>query len=253
MNLKDKVAIVTGGASGLGEGIVRRFLDEGAKVAIFDRNEELGNALASELGDNVIFCAVDVASDDSVSAGVEKAVDTFGALHICMNCAGRSSGATKTLSRKGKFPMDLYRDVININLIGTFNVLSHAAEKIALNEPDENGERGIIINTASIAAYEGQPGQVAYAASKGGITSMTLPIARDLAYYGIRCVTLAPGLCETPILASVSPEVKEGLAKAIPFPKRLAEPSEFAALAAHVVENTYINGETIRFDGGLRL
>lgn len=253
MNLSNKVAIVTGGASGLGEGVVRRFYDDGAKVVIFDRNEDLGNALANELGANAIFCSVDVADDDSVSAGIEKAMDTFGAIHLCINCAGRSSGATKTLSRKGRFPMALYRDVININLVGTFNVLSHAAEKMALNEPDENGERGIVINTASIAAFEGQPGQVAYAASKGGIVGMTLPIARDLAYYGIRVVTIAPGLCETPILKGVSPEVKEDLAKAIPFPKRLAEPSEFASLAAHIVENSYINGETIRFDGGLRL
>lgn len=253
MNLSNKVAIVTGGASGLGEGVVRHFYNEGAKVVIFDRNEELGNGLANELGEDVIFCSVDVADDDSVSAGIEKAMDTFGAIHLCINCAGRSSGATKTLSRKGRFPMALYRDVININLVGTFNVLSHAAEKMALNEPDEQGERGIVINTASIAAFEGQPGQVAYAASKGGIVGMTLPIARDLAYYGIRVVTIAPGLCETPILKGVSPEVKEGLAKAIPFPKRLAEPSEFASLAAHIVENGYINGETIRFDGGLRL
>ncbi len=253
MNLSNKVAIVTGGASGLGEGVVRRFYGDGAKVVIFDRNEDLGNELASELGANVIFCSVDVADDDSVSAGIEKAMDTFGAIHLCINCAGRSSGATKTLSRKGRFPMALYRDVININLVGTFNVLSHAAEKMALNEPDEHGERGIVINTASIAAFEGQPGQVAYAASKGGIVGMTLPIARDLAYYGIRVVTIAPGLCETPILKGVSPEVKEDLAKAIPFPKRLAEPSEFASLAAHIVENSYINGETIRFDGGLRL
>lgn len=253
MDLKGKVAIVTGGASGLGEGVTRRFVTDGAKVVIFDRNEELGNKLASELGENAIFCAVDVADDDTVEAGIEKAMDVFGAIHLCINCAGRSSGATKTLSRKGKFPMALYRDVININLIGTFNVLSHAVEKMALNDPDENGERGIVINTASIAAYEGQPGQVAYAASKGGIVGMTLPIARDLANYGIRSVTIAPGLCETPILQGVSPEVKEGLAKAIPFPKRLSEPSEFADLAAHVVKNVYINGETIRLDGGLRL
>ena len=253
MNLLNKVAIITGGASGLGEGVVRRFYDDGAKVVIFDRNEDLGNALASELGTNVIFCNVDVADDDSVSAGIEKAMDTFGAIHLCINCAGRSSGATKTLSRKGRFPMALYRDEININLVGTFNVLSHAAEKMALNEPDEQGERGIVINTASIAAFEGQPGQVAYAASKGGIVGMTLPIARDLAFYGIRVATIAPGLCETPRLKGVAPEVKEGLAKAIPFPKRLGEAFEFAALAAHIVENSYINGETIRFDGGLRL
>jgi NAD(P)-dependent dehydrogenase (short-subunit alcohol dehydrogenase family) len=177
----------------------------------------------------------------------------FGAIHICVNCAGRSSGATKTLGRKGAFPMDLFRDVININLVGTFNVLSHAAEKMAENEADEHGERGVIINTASIAAFEGQKGQVAYAASKGGMVSMTLPIARDLAYYGIRVVTIAPGLFETPILNGLSPEIKENLAKNIPNPSRLGDSNEFAALAEHIVNNCYINGETIRLDGALRM
>lgn len=253
MDLSEKVAIVTGGASGLGEGVVRRFCQEGVKVAIFDRNEILGQELVDELGENVIFCHVDVVDDDSVSAGIEQTMNSFGAIHFCINCAGRSSGATKTLGRKGRFPMDLYRDVININLVGTFNVLSHAVEKMALNEPNEQGERGIVINTASIAAFEGQPGQVAYAATKGAIVSMTLPIARDLAHYGIRSVTIAPGLCETPILKNVAPEVKEKLANAIPFPKRLGLPSEFAALAVDIIHNCYINGETIRLDGGLRL
>ncbi len=178
---------------------------------------------------------------------------TFGDIHICVNCAGRGGGATKTYGRKGRFPMELFRDVININLIGTFNVLSQAVEKMAENEPNEAGERGVIINTASIAAFEGQKGQVAYAASKGGLVGITLPIARDLASLGVRIVTIAPGLCETPILEGLSPEIKEDLAKDIPFPSRLAEPVEFAWLAEHIVINPYINGETIRLDAGLRM
>jgi len=232
---------------------MERFVERGSRVAIFDLNEEAGNALAKDLGEQAIYCQVDVANDDSVAAGIAEVMAEFAAIHICVNCAGRSSGATKTLSRKGAFPMDLFRDVININLVGTFNVLSRAAEKMAENEADENGERGVIINTASIAAYEGQKGQVAYAASKGGMVSMTLPIARDLAYYGIRIVTIAPGLFETPILKGLSPEIKADLAKNIPSPSRLGDTNEFAALAEHIVNNCYINGETIRLDAALRM
>ncbi len=253
MELQNKVAIVTGGASGLGRSTVERFVERGSQVAIFDLNEEAGNTLAKDLGEQAIYCQVDVANDDSVAAGIAAVMAEFAAIHICVNCAGRSSGATKTLSRKGAFPMDLFRDVININLVGTFNVLSRAAEKMAENEADENGERGVIINTASIAAYEGQKGQVAYAASKGGMVSMTLPIARDLAYYGIRIVTIAPGLFETPILKGLSPEIKADLAKNIPSPSRLGDTNEFAALAEHIVNNCYINGETIRLDAALRM
>jgi len=253
MKLKNKVAIVTGGASGLGKATAARFLNAGAKVALFDLNEELGEAAAGELGQNALFCGVNVADDDSVAAGIEKVVQQFGAIHICVNCAGRGGGATKTLGKGGRFPMDLFRDVININLIGTFSVLSQAAEKMAENEPGEEGERGVIINTASIAAYEGQRGQVAYSASKGGLISITLPIARDLAYYGIRIVTIAPGVFETPILGNLSAEVKQGLERGIPFPSRMGQPPEFAQLAQHIVENSYINGETIRLDGALRM
>jgi len=253
MELRDKVAIVTGGASGLGGATVRRFSAQGAKVAIFDLNEELGSSLAGELGENVIFCQVNVADDDSIAAGIDRVMQAFEAIHICVNCAGRGGGATKTFGRKGRFPMTLFRDVININLIGTFSVLSQAAEKMSANEPDENGERGVIINTASIAAYEGQKGQVAYAASKGGIVGITTPIARDLAPYGIRIATIAPGLCATPILQGLSDEVKAGLEKDIPFPSRMAKPSEFAMLAEHIVVNPYINSETIRLDAGLRM
>ena len=253
MELQNKVAVVTGGASGLGQATVERFAERGASVAIFDLNEEAGNDLGRDLGSQVMFCRVNVAEDDSVASGIDAVMKKFGAIHISVNCAGRGGGATKTVSRKGAFPMELFRDVININLVGTFSVLSQAAEKMAENEPDENGERGVIVNTASIAAFEGQKGQVAYAASKGGLVGITLPIARDLAYYGIRIATIAPGLFETPILNGLSPEVKEGLAKDIPNPSRLGDVSEFAALAEHIVNNPYINGETIRLDAALRM
>jgi NAD(P)-dependent dehydrogenase (short-subunit alcohol dehydrogenase family) len=253
MKLKDKICVVTGGASGLGRATVEEFTREGAKVAIFDLNEDEGKALADRLGINVIFCRVNVSDDDSISAGVDAAMKAFGAIHVCVNCAGRGGGATKTLGRKGRFPMDLFRDVININLVGTFSVLSQVAEKMADNDPDENGERGVIINTSSIAAFEGQKGQVAYSASKAGLVGITLPIARDLSYYGIRVVTIAPGLFETPLLKGLPPEAKASLGKSIPNPARLGATEEFSSLAKHIVNNSYINGETIRLDGALRM
>lgn len=253
MKLQGNVAIVTGGASGLGEATVRQFAGEGAKVAIFDLNEELGNALADELGEKAIYCQVDVADDATITTGIDRVMEAFGAIHVCVNCAGRGGGATKTYGRKGRFPIELFRDVININLIGTFNVLTQAVEKMSENEPNEDGERGVVINTASIAAFEGQKGQVAYAASKGGLVGITLPIARDLASLGVRIATIAPGLCETPILQGLPDEVKEGLEKDIPFPSRMAKPSEFALLAEQIVINPYINGETIRLDAGMRM
>ncbi len=253
MDLSNKVAIVTGGASGLGRATVERFLAAGAKVAILDLNVELGETLARDLGGQAIFCHVDVSDDAMIAAGIEKVMQSFGAIHICVNCAGRGGGATKTLGRNGRFPMELFKDVININLIGTFNVMTQAAEKMSLNEPVEDGERGVIINTASIAAYEGQKGQVAYAASKGGIISLTLPVARDLAYYGIRVVSIAPGLFETPILKGIPDEAKQSLADTIPNPSRLGDVEEFSALAEHIVNNRYLNGETIRLDAGLRM
>lgn len=253
MNLENKVAIVTGGASGLGKATVETFVGNGARVAVFDRDRDAGEQLARQLGDEVLVCEVDVADDDSVAAGIEKTMARFEAIHVCVNCAGRGGGATKTMGSKGRFPMELFREVVNINLIGTFSVLSQAVEKMVENAPDEHGERGVVINTASIAAFEGQKGQVAYAASKGGLVSLTLPVARDLAYYGIRIVTIAPGLFDTPILKGLSQEVKEGLAKDIPNPARLGDVREFASLAQHIVSNPYINGETIRLDAGLRM
>ena len=253
MELKDKVAVVTGGASGLGKATVEKFAAEGARLAIFDLNEEEGKVLADSLGVNAIFCLVNVADDDSIARGIEAVMEAFGALHICVNCAGRGGGATKTLGRGGRFPMDLFRDVVNINLVGTFSVLSQAAEKMSENEPAEDGERGVIINTSSVAAFEGQKGQVAYSASKAGLVGITLPIARDLAYYGIRIATIAPGVFDTPILKGISPEVKQALSKDIPFPQRFGGVDEYAALAAHIVQNSYINGETFRLDGALRM
>jgi NAD(P)-dependent dehydrogenase (short-subunit alcohol dehydrogenase family) len=232
---------------------VEKFLAAGARVAIFDLNEEVGKAVARKMGAGAIACMVNVADDDSIAAGIERVMEHFGAIHVCVNCAGRGGGATKTLGKGGRFPMKLFRDVININLVGSFSVLTQAAEKMAANEPDADGERGVIINTASIAAYEGQKGQVAYSASKGGLVSLTLPVARDLAYYGIRIVTIAPGVFATPILGGLTEEVKLGLAKDIPFPPRLGDAAEFGRLAQHIVENAYINGETIRLDAALRM
>lgn len=253
MDISDKVALVTGGASGLGRATVEELAGAGAKVAILDLNADQGRALADELGDDAVFCEVNIADDEAVTAAIDAVMQAFGAIHICVNCAGRGGGATKTLGKKGRFPMELFRDVININLIGTFNVLTQAAEKMAANDPDENGERGVIINTSSIAAFEGQKGQVAYAASKAGLVGITVPIARDLAYYGIRIMTIAPGVFDTPILAGIPPEAKAALEKGIPNPSRLGRPAEFAALARQIVTNPYLNGTTIRLDGALRM
>jgi len=253
VDIKNKTAIVTGGASGLGRATVENLAAQGARVAIFDLDAEKGQALAAQLGEQAIFCSVDVSDDDAIAAGIEKAMEAFGAIHVCVNCAGRGGGATKTLGRSGRFPMDLFRSVININLVGTFSVLTQAAEKMADNEPDKNGERGLIINTSSIAAFEGQKGQVAYSASKAGLVGITLPIARDLAFYGIRVVTIAPGVMDTPILQGISEEARASLEKSIPYPSRLGTPGEFAALVSQVVSNPYINGETIRLDGALRM
>jgi NAD(P)-dependent dehydrogenase (short-subunit alcohol dehydrogenase family) len=253
MNINNKVAIVTGGASGLGRATVEALISAGAKVAIFDVDEDKGESLSESLGEATVFCKVNVADDAMIEAGMDRVMQIFGAIHVCVNCAGRGGGATKTLGRSGRFPMELFRDVININLVGTFSVLTRAAEKMSLNEPDENGDRGVIVNTASIAAYEGQKGQVAYAASKGGIVSLTLPVARDLAYFGIRVVTVAPGIFDTPILQGISDEVRDSLASSVPHPPRLGDVNDFSALVQHIVTNPYINGETIRLDGGLRM
>jgi NAD(P)-dependent dehydrogenase (short-subunit alcohol dehydrogenase family) len=253
MDLPGKVAIVTGGASGLGRATAERFAQAGARIAVFDLNRDAGQGFATALGEHAMFCEVDVADDGTIAAAIDAVVARFGTIDICVNCAGRGGGATKTLGKKGRFPLELFREVINTNLIGTFAVLTRAAEVMARNEPGGEGERGVIVNTASIAGFEGQRGQVAYTASKAGIIGITLPIARDLAYYGIRVATIAPGLFDTPILKGLSPEAKQDLARDIQFPRRLGDPRDFAILAEHIVRNPYVNGETIRLDAALRM
>ncbi|NIB39304.1 3-hydroxyacyl-CoA dehydrogenase [Pseudomaricurvus alkylphenolicus] len=253
MDINHKVAVITGGASGLGEATVRRFVANGAKVAIFDMNEERGQAIAAELGDAVIYQNVNVTDEASVKAGIDATLAAFGAIHICSNYAGVADAA-KTIGKKGAFPLDLFNKVIGINLVGSFNVLRLVAEVMSQQEPiNEDGGRGVIINTASVAAFEGQMGQAAYSASKGGIVGMTLPVARDLAAYGIRVNTIAPGLIHTPMCDSLPEETVAALSANVPYPSRLGKPDEIAKLAQSIVENDYLNGETIRCDGAIRM
>ncbi|MGS2723696.1 SDR family NAD(P)-dependent oxidoreductase [Porticoccus sp. GXU_MW_L64] len=256
MDIKDKVAIVTGGASGLGRATAEVLARQGAKVAIFDLNDSQGQQAVAELGaDKVAFFAVDVTSETSVQQAVDQVVSRFGALHLCVNCAGICPAA-RTLNRDGEpMPLSGFSTAININLVGSFNVARVAAAAMAKNEPvGEAGERGVIINTASVAAYEGQIGQTAYAASKGGIVGLTLPLARDLAPQGIRAMAIAPGIMGTPMIKAMPENVQTSLVANIQFPKRLGLPAEdFAGLVVHIAENAYLNGETIRLDGGIRM
>ena len=255
MNLENKIAVVTGGASGLGRATLEELHNVGIKVAIFDLNEEQGQQVVSEFGnDNVLFVSTDVTSDSSVEAAFDLVITKFGRVDICINCAGIAP-AKKVLDRENKAQaLSAFSLAININLIGSFNVARVAAEKMVLNEPcGEAHERGIIINTASVAAYEGQMGQTAYAASKGGIVALTLPMARDLASSGIRVNTIAPGIMGTPMLLAMPENVQNSLVDKIQFPKRMGSPNEFGRLAVHMIENSYINGETIRLDGAIRM
>lgn len=253
MDIKDKVAVITGGASGLGEATARKLSGMGAKIAIFDVQEDKGQALAKELGDGVIFHKVDVTDEASVQAGIAAAMEAFGAIHICCNYAGIGN-AIKTVGKDGPFPLDKFKLIIDVNLIGTFNVLRLAAAEMQKNEPyNEFGGRGCIINTASVAAYEGQIGQAAYSASKGGIVGMTLPIARDLSSIGIRCNTIVPGLIHTPLFQGAPDNVIDALAAQVLYPKRLGQPEEIAHLAVMLIENEYMNGESVRMDGGIRM
>ncbi|MCF6321550.1 MAG: 3-hydroxyacyl-CoA dehydrogenase [Rhizobiaceae bacterium] len=252
MKIENTVAIVTGGASGLGEATVRNFVEGGGKVAVFDLNAQRGDKLVAELGEAVVFHEVDVTSEESVVAAVNSVVEHFGRIDICVNCAGIAFGI-KTMGKDGPHPLDAFKKVLDINVTGTFNVFRLAAEKMAENEPGKDGERGVIINTASVAAFEGQKGQVAYSASKGAIAGMTLPVARDLAFYGIRICTIAPGLFLTPLFEGLGKEVCDTLAKDVPFPRRLGAPSEYGDMARTIVETPYLNGETIRLDGAIRL
>jgi len=252
MNCKDNTFLVTGGASGLGEATARALHTAGARVVIADLNSERGESLAAELGDNAVFQRTDVTSEADAQAAVDKALNTFSSLQGLINCAGIGDPA-KVLGREGPQPLDVFSRVVQINLLGTFNMLRLAAAAIAKSEPQDDGERGVIINTASVAAYDGQIGQAGYAASKGGVVSMTLPIARELARHGIRVMTIAPGLFMTPLMETLPAEVQQSLAASIPFPNRLGEPDEFARLACHIVGNTMLNGETIRLDGAIRM
>ena len=253
MDIGGKVVVVTGGASGIGQAVVRAMLAKGGRVAIFDLNEAAGEAMVRELGEAALFARVDVADEASVAAGIARTMAAFGAIHVLVNCAGLGSAA-KTFGKDGPFPLAEWNRVIGVNLTGSFNVLRLCVEQMARNAPvGRDGSRGVVINTASVAAYEGQIGQAAYSASKSGIVGMTLPVARDLASLGVRVNTIAPGLIDTPLFASLPPEVVEGLAKSVLYPRRLGRPEEIAHLAVCLVENDYINGETIRIDGGIRM
>lgn len=252
MDLNNKVVVVTGGASGLGLVTCQELAKQGARVVAFDLNEVAGAALVEELGANALFVKVDVTDADSVATGIAAAVNSFGTIHVCINCAGIAPGG-KVVGRNGALPLEKFSQVININLIGTFNVLRLAAEQMANNEPDANGERGVIINTASVAAFDGQVGQAAYSASKAGVVGMTLPIARDLAPLGIRIMTIAPGIFDTPMMKAMADTVRDPLIQMVQHPKRFGEPTEYAALAAHIIGNSYLNGEVIRLDGGIRM
>jgi len=244
------VALVTGGASGLGEATVRRVLSEGGRAVIVDLPGERGEALAAELGDRVRFVPADVRSEEQVRAAVDTAYE-LGELRIVVNCAGVATPG-RILSKRGTLPLETYRTVVEINLVGTFNVLRLATERMVGNEPVDE-DRGVVVMTASVAAFDGQIGQAAYASSKGGVVGLTLTAARDLADKGIRVMTIAPGVFETPMMAGMPGDVKESLEALVPHPSRLGKPEEYAALVAHIVENPLLNGEVIRLDGALRM
>ena len=250
MNISGSGALVVGGASGLGEATARRLAEQGAVLTIADVNAEKGEAVAAELG--AAFVAVDVREEAQVQAAVDQAATAESGLRIAVTCAG-TGWAQKIAGSKGPHPLQPFEIIIGINLIGTFNVLRLAAAAMIGNEPDAEGERGVCINTASVAAFDGQVGQVAYSASKGGVVGMTLPVARDLAQYGVRVNTIAPGLFDTQLLAALPEEARESLGRTIPFPPRLGRPSEYALLVDQIVTNPMLNGETIRLDGALRM
>ena len=252
MELLGKVALVTGGASGLGGATVRRLAEHGTKVVIADVNANIGQELADELGTVSTFAQMDVTNPEQVQAAIEAAKNLFGGLDIVVNCAGIGL-AMRTLTKDGPHALDLFERVIHVNLLGTFNVIRLTAAVMAENAGDDNGERGVIVNTASVAAFDGQIGQAAYSASKGGIVGMTLPIARDLSRNGIRVVTVAPGLFNTPLMAGLPEAARMSLGQQVPFPSRLGHPAEYAQLVQAIIENTMLNGEVIRLDGALRM
>ncbi|ATG39163.1 SDR family NAD(P)-dependent oxidoreductase [Phaeobacter piscinae] len=250
MKLSQTAAVVTGGASGLGEATARHFAANGAQITLLDRDAERGAAVAAEIGGH--FAETDVTSEASVAAAMALASEKMGKINACVNCAGIALGI-KTVGRDGAHPLDAYQRTIDINLVGTFNVARLAAVEIAKCDAAEDGGRGVIINTASIAAFDGQKGQAAYAASKGGVVGMCLPMARDLASSGVRVMTIAPGIFMTPMLAGLPEEVQQQLAADVPNPARLGDPAEYGRLAGFIVEMGYLNGEVIRLDGALRM
>ncbi len=253
MKIEGKTAVVTGGASGLGAGTVKRLHRLGANIVIADLNEETGTALATELGDRAVFAKMDVTVTEEIEAGMTLAVDRFGSLDILVNCAG-TGFAMRTVGKSGPHNLEAFKAIININLIGTFDAIRQAAFRMQHNTPEnQEGDKGVIINTASVAAFDGQTGQSSYAASKAGVVGMTLPIARDLSIIGIRICTIAPGMFDTPLMMSASEETRVSLAQQTPFPKRFGKPDEFAMMAQQIVENGMMNGETIRLDGAVRM
>jgi NAD(P)-dependent dehydrogenase (short-subunit alcohol dehydrogenase family) len=252
MKLNELCAIVSGGASGLGRAVVERVLAEGGRCALFDVNEEQGRRVAAELGERALFVRADVADERSVDAAVAEARRAMGRINLCVSCAG-VLGAGRVLGKEGPMPGETFARTININLVGTFLMTKAAAAAMQDNEPNEEGERGVIVNTASVAAFEGQIGQVAYSASKAGVVGLTLPVARELARLGIRVMTIAPGIFMTPMMEAVKEDFRASLAAQVPFPSRLGRPEEFADLVAYICTNTMLNGEVIRLDGAIRM
>ncbi len=252
MRIEDSVFMITGGGSGLGLAAARQLLGQGGKVLLLDINAEAGQRAAAELGEGARFVQADITREEDGRVAVAQALEAFGAVHGLVNCAGIAP-AEKILGRSGVHGLDSFRRTVEVNLIGSFNLLRLAAEAMAQNPPNAEGERGVIVNTASVAAVDGQIGQAAYAASKGGVAAMTLPAARELARSGIRVMCIAPGIFETPMMAGMPQEVRDSLAAGVPFPPRLGRPEEYAALVRHIVENPMLNGEVIRLDGALRM
>lgn len=252
MDIQQKTILISGGGSGLGQATAERLASEGANVVILDVDQAKGNVTAQALGPQALFMAADVTDEAAVQNAITQAQTHFGAIHGAVNCAGIAIGERIT-GKRGPHRLDAFAKVINVNLIGSFNVLRLAATAMAQNQPGEDGERGVIVNTASVAAFDGQIGQAAYAASKGGIVGLTLPAARDLATYGIRVVTIAPGLFDTPLMASLPEAARASLGEQVPFPSRLGQPAEYAALVSHIFANRMLNGEVIRLDGALRM
>jgi len=252
MQLDQVKAVVTGGASGLGHAVAQHVIAHGGKVALLDVNEEKGHAAAKEIGDSARFYKTDVTSEDGVVANIAAAREGMGGLNVVMNCAG-ILGAGRVLGKEGPMPLKNFAGTVMVNLVGSFNVAKAGAALMQTNEPGEDGQRGVIVNTASVAAYEGQIGQAAYSASKGGVVGMTLPMARELSRFGIRVMTIAPGIFWTPMVDGMPPHVRESLSASIPFPSRLGKPQEFAETVAFIIGNSYLNGSVIRLDGAVRL